>query len=158
MDTSAHKRGFTLVELLVVISIIAILAVVGITVFSGVQKNARDAKRRGDLHAISLALEQYKQSTGVYPMPSDGAWSSHAGWTLSAFGLTNYMQSLPVDPQNVDLGGCESVANCHLYRYCSDGTFFVLMVNLENPPSVAQANPVNCSIGGPNRYWIQGQQ
>ena len=66
MPKSAPK-GFSLVELLVVISIIAILSVIGITVFTGVQKGARDARRRGDIHAIAQALEQFKAQYGVYP-------------------------------------------------------------------------------------------
>ncbi len=66
--TASNPNGFTLVELLVVISIIAILSVIGITIFSGVQKNARDARRRGDIEAISKAWEvNYSKTTPFYP-------------------------------------------------------------------------------------------
>jgi len=58
-----NPSGFTLVELLVVISIIAILSVIGITVFTGVQKNARDAKRKADIEAISKSLEAHYNNT-----------------------------------------------------------------------------------------------
>lgn len=61
--TEDKKSGFTLVELLVVISIIAILSVIGMAIFTGVQKNARDAKRRADIDAIGNALEVAKTST-----------------------------------------------------------------------------------------------
>ena len=52
-----HKRGFTLIELLVVVAIIAVLSVIGLTIFTGVQKGARDARRKSDMEAISKALE-----------------------------------------------------------------------------------------------------
>lgn len=59
-NTSNNRQGFTLVELMIVISIIAILAVVGLTIFSGTQSRARDARRQSDIQAIEKALEAYK--------------------------------------------------------------------------------------------------
>lgn len=51
------KKGFTLVELLVVVAIIAILSVIGLTIFTSAQANARDARRKADVDAIAKALE-----------------------------------------------------------------------------------------------------
>ncbi len=59
-------RGFTLVELIIIVTIIAILSVIGITVFSSVQKNARDAKRKADINAIAKALEVKQVNDGDY--------------------------------------------------------------------------------------------
>lgn len=101
------SRGFTLIELMVVISIIAVLSVIGITVYSGVQKSTRDAKRRADLHAIQLALEQYKLVNGNYPSPETS--STYRGWAASDLTPTTYIPNLgssfsdgklPVDPIN----------------------------------------------------------
>lgn len=66
------KSGFTLVELLVVISIIAILSTIGITVYSGVQKTAQDTKRKVDINAIAKAYEQkYNFTTQTYGEVTD---------------------------------------------------------------------------------------
>lgn len=79
-------RGFTLVELLVVVAIIAVLSVIGITIFSGVQKNARDARRKGDIDSISKAWElHYSAATPRYP-------TLQASWFSSG--------SIPADPIN----------------------------------------------------------
>lgn len=59
------KNGFTLVELLVVVSIIAILSVIGITIFASAQKTARDARRKSDVDAIAKTAEVHFGETKV---------------------------------------------------------------------------------------------
>jgi len=53
------KSGFTLLELLVVISIIGILVAMGAAAYSTAQKSGRDARRQSDLKAYQSAQEQY---------------------------------------------------------------------------------------------------
>lgn len=51
------KKGFSLIELLVTISIIAILGTIGISVYSAAQQSARDGKRKSDINQIAKAIE-----------------------------------------------------------------------------------------------------
>lgn len=158
------KNAFTLVELLVVISIIAILSVIGITVFTGAQKSARDAKRKGDLRAMALALEQYKTANGTYPNLS--AFSDQTGSTWAAFttALTGYMATVPNDPK---MGGTCCGADWYVYGYITlnSGAGFKLCANLENnSDSARNINPSSeaCSAPFDNNRWgdvmIQNQQ
>jgi len=59
------KSGFTLIELMVVISIIAILATVGISTYTNAQKTARDSRRMQNIQEIAKALEVNKASNAV---------------------------------------------------------------------------------------------
>lgn len=61
------KKGFTMIEIMVAIAILSILLVIGITSYINALKVGRDAKRKQDLHAITLALEQYRSVYGAYP-------------------------------------------------------------------------------------------
>lgn len=62
--TEAGKKGFTLVELLVVVTIIAVLSVIGMVVYSGVSARARDTRRMAEIDAIQTAMEK-KYRPGV---------------------------------------------------------------------------------------------
>jgi prepilin-type N-terminal cleavage/methylation domain-containing protein len=62
-----RPSGFTLIEVLVVATIIGILATVGFAGFQAVTRSSRDALRRSDLEQIRSALEIYNSETGAYP-------------------------------------------------------------------------------------------
>ena len=150
------KHGFTLVELLVVITIIAILSVVGISAYSGVQKNARDAKRKEDLRTIKVSLELYYQKNSRYPCPGDNAWkssSSGGNWitdedfancsdTTGKDFDSNYISRMPTDPLNSGPGTVWGGSNSGYYYgyrgyhsgFCNSrkGQFYILAALLEN--------------------------
>ncbi len=64
------KKKFTLVELLAVIAIMAVLAGITIGIVPLINKNSADAKTRGIIKAIEVALENYKAKYGYY-IPSE---------------------------------------------------------------------------------------
>lgn len=76
------QAGFTLVELLIVIVVIAILAAIVITTFSGVQARARDAERQTDIKAIASQLEVYYTDKGNYLPLADMQSTTTATTTL----------------------------------------------------------------------------
>jgi prepilin-type N-terminal cleavage/methylation domain-containing protein len=71
------KRGFTIIELLVVISIIIILAGLILSTVDYVQKKSARARAEAEIAAMSAALENYKADNGIYPQ-HDGSNGGHA--------------------------------------------------------------------------------
>ena len=68
MVSLKHKsKGFTIVELLIVIVVIGILATLVIVTFTGIKEKARDSKRKNDINAIAAALETYNSDKNTYP-------------------------------------------------------------------------------------------
>ncbi len=66
--TLRNSKGFTIVELLIVIVVIGILAALVLNSFRGVQERARDTERRTDTNAIATQLEVYYTDNGGYPI------------------------------------------------------------------------------------------
>lgn len=111
------KSGFTIVELLIVIVVIAILAAITIVAYNGIQARARDNIRYSDVKAIMKSLEFYKIDNGRYPASTvtnaatcgphtngysysdatDGSW-------LKLLVDGKYSAKVPVPPAN----GCNS--------------------------------------------------
>jgi prepilin-type N-terminal cleavage/methylation domain-containing protein len=63
----SRQKGFTIIELLIVIVVIGILAALVLTSFAGVQARARDTERQTDVNSIAAQLEAYYANTGNYP-------------------------------------------------------------------------------------------
>ena len=81
-------RGFTLVEMIVVVSIIAILSSVGMFSYNQASKQSRDTNRQADLRLLQTAIELYKQKNGQYPAGCNGpgTWSGQVGTTYACSG------------------------------------------------------------------------
>ncbi len=78
--------GFTLVELLIAISIVAILTTVGARLYLNSVENGLDSKRVKDLESLKQALELYHQSSRSYPSAMSEV-------------VPKYLDSLPQDPK-----------------------------------------------------------
>ncbi|MGC9968157.1 MAG: prepilin-type N-terminal cleavage/methylation domain-containing protein [Minisyncoccia bacterium] len=126
------RQGFTLIEILIVVAIIAILASVVLVGLGPTQQAGRDARRLSDIRQVQNALELFYNKCGYYPgNVSGGACStaapSPATWTgfgsmLTAAGIG--VSAIPGDPSSNRSYG---------YAYNSGNTAYVLGVALENP-------------------------
>jgi len=73
--TKLSRRGYTLIEILVVIAIVAVLASILFSVFSGAKENARRTTCQSNLKQLATAMQQYVQDNGgVYPV-NPARWS-----------------------------------------------------------------------------------
>ncbi|MCX6716460.1 MAG: type II secretion system protein [Candidatus Taylorbacteria bacterium] len=93
--TFSKNRAFTLVELMVAISIIGILTAIALVAFGGARMKSRDTTRVSDLNQIRLAVEQYYMKCKQYPLKLDLTVSNGCsnGITLGTF-----MSTPPKDP------------------------------------------------------------
>src|SRR3989344_2943745 len=116
IGNTKYLKAFSLVELLVVITIISIMLAAGTVSYTLAQKKGRDGKRKSDLKAIQQSLEQYFQANGYYPHPWD-YWCAQIGIAPYAWPqvynslVPTYANSIPKDPKYQNsAGGYQYVA------------------------------------------------
>ncbi|MCZ6598142.1 MAG: hypothetical protein O7B99_10920, partial [Planctomycetota bacterium] len=102
---SAAAKGFTLVQLVVVIAVLAILTGVLVPRVSDHMAVARDARRLADVRTIRTAIEQYRMDKGGFPAaernPAFGGWDvSHDGGFIRELRNEGYIDGEHVDPVN----------------------------------------------------------
>ncbi|OGE75347.1 MAG: hypothetical protein A3C85_02345 [Candidatus Doudnabacteria bacterium RIFCSPHIGHO2_02_FULL_48_21] len=171
MNKTNLSAGFTIIELLVVISIIALLASVILVSLNSARAKARNAKRVSDLLQIQTALELYYDDNNRYPV--SGGWRSQcAGWGSLAQNLVvydpaaakgivpAYMAWLPADPS------MNAAANTACYIYNSDGVNYKFLdrgiddmtladvngqfLKFKDPARNDQASLPPCNVPDPN--------
>jgi len=75
------RKGFTLIEIMIVCIIIGVLVAMGIPNFIQLQDRAREAGVKANMHTIQLAIEDFAvQTSGVYP--DNGASTTPGGQTV----------------------------------------------------------------------------
>lgn len=166
------QRGFTIVELLIVIVVIAVLATLPVAAYSGMQQRGRDTQRVSDMKAIVKGLEMYKTLNGSYPAPNGtnaiGGWevsSINPSQFLSALRTSGVMSTVPVDPIN----NSTTSLSGYLYRYyrypagtggcdVSRGAFYVLAVgDAESASNQLSTSPGFQCLGQTwNGGWVTG--
>lgn len=106
-------RGFSLVEVLVVVAIVALLSAMAISAIDQAGQDARDARRIADINSIALAMDQYFIDRGRYVSEQAYDTSRGSGASLSSVSpgtdwgspvtqleSGGYISDLPIDPLN----------------------------------------------------------
>ena len=138
----SSAKGFTLVELMVVVAIIGILSSIVVVGLGSSRAAGRDNERTSDIKEIQLALKLYAFDNNVYPSTGgqpkcirassvQSCWVSVPGDDALNAALSIYLSSLPTDPV------ANRVYNGYIYR--SPGSYWL-------PSGTVQGGPGSYSI------------
>jgi prepilin-type N-terminal cleavage/methylation domain-containing protein len=138
-----RKSGFTIIEMLIVVTILAMLAGILVPVLEEELRSASDSRRATDLKTLQATLESYYRVNYAFPT-TGGAWQGDAP-NYGSFGydaagyipgiVPDYIQALPKDPSSAFPDGADGG-----YMYRSDGLDFKFVINL-SPEFYIHGNP-----------------
>ena len=144
LGLSGQSKGFTIVELLIVIVVIGILAAIVITTFVGVQKKGRDADRKSDINSIYSQVEVYFAEKAAYPTAANINDATWRGTNLK--GLTEDAIHAPGSSTELQTSGTATtyyVYDATPAGCTTDCTGFTLTAYLENGGSFVKTGSNN---------------
>jgi len=92
--------GFTLIEILVVVTIMVLMTAGAVVSYSSFIKQSRDAKRKADLSQLGVSLEMYRSNNDLYIAASQNSNCANATFSYLYSGTPKYIESMPTDPKN----------------------------------------------------------
>lgn len=106
---SSITRGFTLIELMIVVVILGLLATIVMPKILNRPEQARRVKAKVDIRNIQSALAYFKTDTGRFPTTSEGLEALVNGLNIQGYNKDGYLERVPFDPWG------------HKYVYISPG-------------------------------------
>lgn len=131
MNKIKNKLGFSLIELLVVISIIAVLMAVLVMNLVGARERSRDSQKIQDLNNLKSALRMYYNDNQAYPSP----------------GASNCTDCLNLAVGSSYLPGLTDSGIGYSYSATADGNGFIIRASLESGAGDEDTNSqVRCGL------------
>jgi general secretion pathway protein G len=95
---SSIRKGFTLIELMVVVVILGILATMVVPKVLSKPEQARRTKAKVDIRSIQSALALFKTDTGRFPTTGEGLQALVTNPGLKGYSSDGYLERAPMDP------------------------------------------------------------
>lgn len=145
------QKGFTLIEMLIVVAIIGILSALILVGLSQFRLRGRDARRIADLKQVQNALEIYYTRNSAYPTaPAGNASQKWAALTAAITGAGIGLNQVPQDPMATVDNGVS-----YYYQDCNLGQNYVVAATLEDTNNQALKDSAQGSSGGSCDFGIE---
>ena len=125
------KKGITLIELLVTISIVAILAAVAIPVYTNYMQRARRADAKTALEQLRASQEMFRAERGRYA--NDGDDGNAIAMLSSSWGVPNISGDYAILLNSSSANGFTAEAQPTTARQISDGSLFIDQNGVKTP-------------------------